>query len=158
MFRGIVAIFPTTVRLSSGGSLARKQSARWSSSKVHPALVTEGNSNNKDRPEEPLPAPTNDPVWIKSPVDKEIHGATDFKSLQQIIRKPELTGQNAINLVNTVNRLVKEGKMTVQDFQQMEGRKKIEDILKKGFFNVGTLGTLLVANLAIHSMQSNKVT
>lgn len=126
------------VRITGSCSLVPTSVKRCSTS-ANPSLKQ---TNLKD--EEQL---LNEPAWAKTPLDKQIASATDAKSLFLAIEDPNFNGKCAINVVNILSRWVSEGRFTSSDLEKLGNKKKLEDLMIEGKFQVGIFAILQVIDI-----------
>ena len=139
MFRGIAAKLFTGRWVGGGSSLTLPRAVKTSSTNADPVAQKSEEANKEDGFQEETQG-----SWIKSPLGKQIHFAPDLKTLMPAFHSPKLNSTNAVFLVNAISRLIKEGKMTVHDFQKIEGKEKVEELLAKGRCEVGFVYLLQV--------------
>lgn len=85
-----------------------------------------------------------EPAWVRSALDKKIYAASDLKSLQSVIQSEGFNSNAAVSTVNVLGSWVAAGKLSVSDFQKLDYRSKLEDLLLKGRFNLGVTSTIQV--------------
>jgi hypothetical protein len=60
------------------------------------------------------------------------------------IKDPTFNGKCAINVMNILSRWVSEGRFTSSDFEKLDDKKKLEDLIVQGNFQVGMFAILQV--------------
>jgi hypothetical protein len=133
MFRTGLLVKFGIVRITGSCSLVQTSVKRCSTSANPPLKQTKA--------EEQL---LNEPAWVKTALDKQISSATDAKSLLLAIKDPTFNGKCAINVMNILSRWVSEGRFTSSDFEKLDDKKKLEDLIVQGNFQVGMFAILQV--------------
>ncbi|XP_046651669.1 FAST kinase domain-containing protein 4-like [Daphnia pulicaria] len=131
MFRTGLLVKFGIVRITGSCSLVQTSVKRCSTS-ANPSL-------KQTKAEEQL---LNEPAWVKTALDKQISSATDAKSLLLAIKDPTFNGKCAINVMNILSRWVSEGRFTSSDFEKLDDKKKLEDLIVQGNFQVGMFAIL----------------
>lgn len=125
------------VRITGSCSLVQTSAKRCSTT-ANPSL-------KQTKAEEPQLL--NEPAWVKTALDKQISLATDAKSLLLAIKDPTFNGKCAINVMNILSRWVSEGRFTSSDFEKLDDKKKLEDLIIQGNFQVGMFAILQVIDI-----------
>lgn len=136
MFRTGLLVKFGIVRITSSCSLVQTSVKRCSTS-ANPS----GKQTDLKADEEQL---SNEPAWVKTPLDKQIASASDAKSLLLAVKNPNFNGRCAINVVNILSKWVSEGRFTTSDFEKLEDKKILEELFIQGKFYVGIYTILQV--------------
>ena len=139
MFRRILLMkVGSSLRFSSNNTSL--QSVKWNSSAATP-LNKINNTTGDVVKEDSLieTAPKIEHEWVKSKLEREINSASDVKTLLSILRQADFGPRNAVNVVNILGQWAQKGQLTVQDFQKLETRQKLEELLCRGDLGAGVL-------------------
>ena len=134
MFRRIL-LLKGGLRLGSNNTaLHSLQSVKWSSS------VTAANSLNKINGEiikeylveTAAKEQHSSGEWVVSKLDLEISSATDIPTLLSTTKQSDFGSRNAVNVVNVLGQWAQKGQLSAADYEKLETRNKLEELLCGG--------------------------
>lgn len=147
MFRRILLMKVGSLRFSSNN--AALQSVKWNSSAATANPVNKISNTTGDLVKEDSFVETTaktEHEWVKSKLDREISSASDVKTLFSLLRRSDFGQRNAVSVINILGQWAQKGQLTIHDFQKIETRQKLEELLSRGDLGAGILSIQEVIN------------